>query len=138
MFRWEYLCIEISHSSPNSRKYIIINIYRPPEKYIEEPDRFFEELKIFLTIIKRYKKSAFICGDFNINLLEIKNNRRFNTYFESIIATGFFPRIILPTRIQASSCTLIVTNNIDETSQSKSGLLVNVISDHQIKFYISN
>ena len=39
---WEYLCIEISHNSPNSRKYIISNIYRPPEKYIEELDIFIE------------------------------------------------------------------------------------------------
>ena len=76
---WEYLCIEISHNSLNSRKYIISNIHRPPEKYIEELDIFIEEFEIFLTIIKRYKKSAFICGDFNINLLEINNNRHFNT-----------------------------------------------------------
>ena len=139
---WEYLCIEISHNRPNSRKYIISNIYRPPEKYIEELDGFIEEFEIFLTIIKCYKKSAFICGYFNIHLLEINNNRRFNTYFESIIAKGFFPRINLPSRIQASSCTLIdniLTNNIDETAQSKSGLLVNDISDHKIIFtYLIN
>ena len=93
---WEYLCtcIEISHNSPSSRKYIISNIYRPPEKYIEELDRFIEEFEIFLTIIKRYKKSAFICGDFNINLLEINNNRHFNTYFESIIAKGSFKELL--------------------------------------------
>ena len=139
---WEYLCIEISHNSPNSRKYIISNIYRPPEKYIEELDIFIEEFEIFLTIIKHYKKSVFICVDFNINLLEINNNRHFNTYFDSIIAKGFFPKITLPTRIQASSCTLIddiLTNNIDETAQSKSGLLVNDISDHKIIYtYLIN
>ena len=131
---WEYLCIEISHNSPNSRKYIISNIYRPTEKYIEELYRFIEEFEIFRTIIKRYKKSAFICGDFNI---KINNNRHFNTYFDSIIAKGVFPRITLPTRIQASSCTLIdniLINNIDETAQSKSGLLANDISDHKLIF----
>ena len=91
-----------------------------------------------MTIMKRYKKSAFICGDFKINLLEINNNRHFNTYFDSIIANGFFPRITLPTRIQASFCTLVdnmLTNNIDETAQSKSGLFVNDISDHKISFF---
>ena len=75
-------------------------------------------------------------------MLEIINNRRFNTYFESIIAKGLSPRITLPTRIQASSCTLfdnILTNNIDETTQSKSGLIVNDISDHKIIFtYLIN
>ena len=74
---WEYLCIEISHNSSNKkRKYIISNIYTPPEKYIEELERFSEEFEIFLTTIKLYKKSAFICADFNINLLETNNNRR--------------------------------------------------------------
>ena len=43
---WEYICIEISHNSPNSRKYVISNIYRPPEKYMEELDRFIEEFFI--------------------------------------------------------------------------------------------
>ena len=70
---WDYLCIEISHNCPNSRKYIISNIYIPPEQYIEKLDRF----EIFMTKIKCYKKSAFIYGDFNINL--INNNRSFNT-----------------------------------------------------------
>ena len=31
---WVYVYIEISHNNPNSRKYIISNIYRPPKKYI--------------------------------------------------------------------------------------------------------
>ena len=53
------------------------------------------------------------------------------------MAKGFFPRINLPTRIQASSCTLIdniLTNNIYETAQSKSGLLINNISVQKIIF----
>ena len=75
---WEYLCIERYYITVLIKKYVYIisNIYRQPEKYIEELDIFIELFKIFLTIIKRYKKSAIICGDFNIYLLEIKSNRR--------------------------------------------------------------
>ena len=65
---WEYLSIEISNNSPNSRKYIIGNIYRPSEKYIEELDRFIEEFEIFITIIKAIRNmflfvvtSTYIC-----------------------------------------------------------------------------
>ena len=58
-------------------------------KIYRRANRFIEEFEIFLTIIKRYKKFASMCGDFNINFLEINNNRRFNTYFESMIAKGF-------------------------------------------------
>ena len=58
-----------------------------------------------MIIIKFYKKSAFVRGDFNINVVKINNTTL--VYH-------------------------ILTNNIDETVQSKSGLLVNDISDHKI------
>ena len=100
-----YYCKSIHHKNSIRHGYCIVQqLSEIPiiywfGLYIEELERFIEEFEIFLTIIKRYKKSAFICADFNINLLEINSNRRFNTYFESIIAKGFFPRITLPTRI---------------------------------------
>ena len=50
---------------------------------------------------------------------------------------GFFPRITLPTRIQPPSFSLIdniITNDIDKTSNSISGLLINELSDHKIIF----
>ena len=48
-----------------------------------------------------------------------------------------FSRITLPTRIQAPSFSLvdnIITNDIDKTSNSISGLLINDLSDHKIIF----
>ena len=83
------------------------------------------------------KRSSFICGDFNINLLDINSNDHVNEYFESICSRGFFPRITLPTRIQPPSFSLIdniITNDIDKTSNSISGLLINDLSDHKIIF----
>ena len=49
----------------------------------------------------------------------------------------FFPRITLPTRIQNTSHTLIdniLSNNIEDGLKSKSGILINDISDHKIIF----
>ena len=83
------------------------------------------------------KRSSFICGEFNINLLNINSNDHVNEYFESICSRGFFPRITLPTRNQLPSFSLIdniITNDIDKTSNSISGLLINDLSDHKIIF----
>lgn len=134
---WEYMCVEVSHTKPNSKKYIICNVYRPPEKYIMELDLFIEEFSFFLSKIKNMNKPAYINGDFNINLLEINTNKHFNEYFENIISKGFFPRITLPTRIQPPSITLIdnILSN-DILNQSCSGLLINDISDHKMIFTI--
>ena len=90
---WEHLNIEISYNSPNAKKYLVSNIYRPPEKYVAELDEFITEFSSFLTLLQHRIRTSFICGDFNVNLLEISTNAHFNNYFESIISKGFFPRI---------------------------------------------
>ena len=49
----------------------------------------------------------------------------------------FFPRITLPARIQYTSHTLIdniLSNNIEDGLKSKSGILINDISDYKIIF----
>ena len=105
---------------------------------------------------------SYICGDFNINLLEITSNKYANEYFESICSRGFFPRITLPvlsnqysykrnlshavnhkprTRIQPPSFSLIdniLTNEIDKNTDSISGLLINDLSDHKTIFTFLN
>ena len=57
-----------------------------------------------------------MCGDFNINLLEINSNTHYDDYFESIYSKGFFPRIALPTRIQPPFSLIdnILRNSLDD------------------------
>ena len=134
---WEHLTVEVSHNTQNAKKYIISNIYRPPERYVIELDLFISEFSQFIDTIRGLKRSSFICGDFNINLLDINSNDHVNEYFESICSRGVFPRITQPTRIQPLSFSLIdniITNDIDKTSNSISGLLINDLSDHKIIF----
>ena len=59
--------VQISHRKTNSKKYIISNIYRPPEKYVVELDLFIGEFSEFLVALHNYNRSTFVCGDFNIN-----------------------------------------------------------------------
>ena len=139
---WDYLCVQLSHTSPNSRKYLLCNVYRLPCYLSEDINLFTIEFSNFLRSVKHINSSVFICGDFNINLLLISSNRHFADYFDNVISTGFFPKITLPTRIQENSSTLIDqiwSNNLEENIKSKSGIIINDISDHKMIFtFIEN
>ena len=82
---------------------------------------------------------SYICGDFNINLLKIHTKTHYNTFFENLLSSGFFPKITLPTRICDSSSTLIdnIFSNVIEPN-TKSGILTSHISDHQAIFITTN
>ena len=132
---WEYVCVKVSHRKPQSKIYVLCNIYRKPNEIVDDLDTFTIELSSLLYKIKNLKHSSYVCGDFNIDLLKVKENRHYCKYFDEIIAHGLFPKITLPTRICESSSTLIdniFTDNIDEVGTS--GILLNQISDHQMMF----
>ena len=138
---WDFMCVEISHYKPHSKKYILSNIYRLPGVIVEDFKIFIDEFSSFLTEINNLKRSSLICGDFNINLLQLSTNSHFNSYFDSILSKGFYPNITLPTRLSAASnftCNTLIdnilTNDIEEKNKSKSGILINDISDHKMIF----
>ena len=129
---WEHLTIQISHRSDNSKTYTISNVYRPLEL-----DLFKGEFSDYIESLCNLKKSCYICGDFNINLIDINSNQHVNEYFELICSKGFFPSITLPTRIQPPAISLIdniLANNINEAANSMSELLINDLSDHKLIF----
>ena len=63
---WDYLCVQLSHSSPNSKKYLLCNVYRLPCFLVADIDLFTTEFSSFLRSVKHSHSSVFICGDFNI------------------------------------------------------------------------
>ena len=141
---WKYMCVELSHQTPRSQKYLVLSseFYRKPGELREDFNLFLQEFASFTLKVKRANKSSYtwmkknsICGDYNIDLLKIQRNAHFNEFFDNLISCGFFPKIILPTRIAGQSASLIhniFCNNIDEIE--KSGILWNHISDHQLIF----
>ena len=115
--------------------YIYIYIYINPSDLSDEFELFATQFSSLVTNIKNIKRTSHICGDFNIDLLKIKEKKHYNDYFDDIISYGFFPKIILPTRISDHSCTLIdniFSNNIE--LRDTSGILMNQLSDHQMFF----
>ena len=97
---WEYMCVELSHQTPRSPKYLVCNIYRKPGELREDFNLFLQEFASFTFKVKRANKSSYICGDYNIDiidLLQIQRNAHFNEFFDNEISFGFFLKITLPT-----------------------------------------
>ena len=51
---WDYMCLEISHQKPNSKKYFIGDTYRLPNEIVQDVNIFTDE---FFYISVSYKKS---------------------------------------------------------------------------------
>ena len=86
---WEHLTIEISYNSPNAKKYLVSNIYRPPEKYVAELNEFITEFSSFLTLFQRRIRTSFICRDFNVSMFLL-------TFILIIILNLLFPKGFSP------------------------------------------
>ena len=92
-------------------------------------------------ITNNNQKVMFICGDFNIDLLNPNKHKMTDDFINPLYSLSLYPRITRPTRITSHSATLIdniFTNDIDNNTVS--GLLINDISDHLPVFavYFSN
>ena len=131
---WEHLFIEIKHKTSNSKKYIIGNIYRVPNELIDRLDRFIVEFTETLSILQRTNRTVYVCGDTNINLLKIHEKKHYNMFFDSVLSSGFYPRINLPTRFDKvhGSASLIDQIFTNELNENDSGVFTNEISDHQM------
>ena len=84
-------------------------------------------------------KTIYVCGDFNIDLLQSDKNNYISNFLDHLYSMGLHPLITRPTRITCQSNTLI--DNIftsDVTSHIQSGLLINDTSDHLPIFQITD
>ena len=60
--RWRlYKALKISHSMPNSKKYIINNVYRLPKYEVEDYSTFTEEFESIIVYLNTLKQVLFIC-----------------------------------------------------------------------------
>ena len=133
--KWEGYCIKISQTELFIKHHIIANIYKPPYEGSEDFDVFLKEFNDFVNLLQNYGHSSQICGDFNINLLKIHSKPHYNTFFENMLSSGFYPKITLPTRICNTKGTIIDNIHSNETDcYDNSGIFINPISDHQTIF----
>ena len=134
---WDGLFIETvlnETSLPHLRQTLVIaNIYRPPRDCINNYNLFMREFDEILQNLQMNNKTIVIAGDFNVDLLKIKDRSIFGDFFDIFLANGFIPKITFPTRITSHSKTLIdnifikYSTNVSKTTARIS--LTN-ISDH--------
>ena len=56
---WDYLCVQLSHISPNSKKYLLCNVYRLPCYLVADIDLFTTKFSSFLRSVKHSHSSVF-------------------------------------------------------------------------------
>ena len=97
---------------------------------------FCESVDNILSDIKS-KKTMYICGDFNIDILKHNTHNYTRTFLDYMYSFGLYPLITKPSRITDITATLIdkiFTNELQ--FQVNSGLLITDISDHLPVFAI--
>ena len=131
--------VEIDLEAPGSKPIIIGNIYRLPRQTSAEIEQFINNFSETLSILTNRNNEVVLCGDFNLNLLRIKDDSGISNFFDTLMSNSFVPKITVPTRFSTNSATLIdnifckVSNNF---SSSTTGVLIDRISDHQ-PYYIA-
>ena len=120
----------------NKIKYYL-GLYIEPQVPI---DNFIEDIEVILNTIKDLKYTRIvITGDFNLNLLNINGHEPTAMFLDNMMSNGLLPNITLPTRVSATSATLI--DNIFSSTQlipNKSGIIESSISDHYPQFISLN
>ena len=110
---FESLFIKIDKGQLNSDRTVIVwVVYRPPNTSI---DSFNMKNSAIMDILKKENKYCYLMGDFNINILNSDNHDLTAQFVDIMTSNAFLPLTTRPTRITATSATLIdniFTNNI--------------------------
>ena len=109
------------------RKNLIIScLYRAPGSNIEVFKDWMEDI-----FSNKGNKTIFICGDFNIDLLNPNKHKMTEEFINTMYSMSYYPIITRPSRITSHCATLIdniFTNDIENNTLSRP--LINDISDH--------
>ena len=128
-------CVTVELDLKKHKNITVSCVYRTPGSDV---DLFCESLEqIFSDDMPR--KSMFICGDFNIDLMKYETHNGTKRFLDCMYGLGLYPLIDRPSRITTHSCTLIdniFTNQINYSIRS--GLLMNDITDHLPIFALCN
>ena len=130
----ETLFIEIPKCSYSLKNIIIGVIYRPPTSDITVFNEYTDNI---LKTVKTEQKLCYIMGDFNVNLLNYEKHNKTADFVNMMFSHSMLPIINKPTRVTASSATIIDNIYINDNNPNTfQGLLCTDISDHLPIFYI--
>ena len=106
---FESMFVEVSGPKIKNKKLTIGNIYRPGRnnKKLLPVQTFCKQLGPALKKLQSESTFSVLCGDFNLNLLEIGGDNGFEFFFNYMCTNDFSPIITLPTRFAEKSCSLL-------------------------------
>jgi hypothetical protein len=124
----EVLTIEIT--TKNNKNILLSCCYRPPSGVIEQFNSF-----LITDIIKKgfqEKKLNYIIGDMNLDCFEYHSNKNIKKFYNDLFENGAIPLINRPTRVTATSASLIDNIITTDTSNNllKTGIIKSDTSDH--------
>ena len=100
---------------------VISVIYRPPDTDINS---FVAIITDILSVIKADRKTCYILGDFNINLINVSNHIPTASFLEVMYPHAFTPLI-------TSNTATLIDNIFTNTSRNSfNGIILSDISDH--------
>ena len=101
-------------------------------------DSFNEHLENLLVKLDHEKKTSYLMGDFNMDLLKTESDDKIGEYYGILTSHLFVPHITIPTRITSTSKTLIdnIFSNDPNFMNGVSGNFTFSISDHLPQFLI--
>ena len=134
---WEGQFIDITEINKVKlqQKITLANIYRPPRDNYSAVsiEKFLKPISEIIVTLSKENSTIIAGGDFNLDLLNLTKNEKFQEYFDTFVSNGLFPQITLPTRFSKKKATLIdqiFCRFARNTSELKSGIIVTKISDH--------
>ena len=119
-------------------KFTVGNFYRPPHDHVNSLTLFIDYFSVTLSQYEQSRSTAYMCGDYNINLFKIFSEAHCNEFYEGIASSGFLPTITLPSRLSANSSIIdnILTNK--QETVTFSAILLSHISDHQAVMIVTS
>ncbi len=108
-------------------------LYNHPRK---NTSAFLDYLQSIFAKINREKKLIFLCGDFNLNLLQSDTSPNVDSFLNLMLSNFFQPLILKPTRFNDRSAPSLIDNIFINSLEplTVSGNLIDKISDHLSNF----
>ena len=135
---WEGLFVDIIYDS--GKKITICNIYRNNNIHVSF-DSFLLDVSPVVQTLSKISKNVVLAGDFNIDLLKLNSNSKYQEFYDTLSEFDFLPIITLPTRISKRHAPLIdhmYCKSPNPLTISESGILATKICDHMATFVALN
>ena len=131
---FESISIEVTTSE--GKNIIISSIYRPGTPipglpFSEQFSLFSNYLANLMANLTEKSDHVYLCGDFNLDILQFNTNKYISDYIDLTFSCGFLQYVTKPTRIQ-NNCASIIDHILsnDVNDDCVTNILCTSISDH--------